>query len=261
MHSSANNSLRCAFSAKSKSLLVRNRIASGSFSSSRVKHWEDSLLIIQTDTLLGWHRQGFRLFWKFKSRNRGGRPKLATETISLIQAMAKENTLWGAERIHGELLKLNIQVATTTIKKDWRQFRSTHSPSPTWSVFLKNYAPNVWACDFLPVIDLFFRQVCLFFIVELGSRRVVHFNVTPHPTDEWVAQQLWEATPFGQRPRFLIRDRDRTYGQHFAAVAKGNQIKILKTPYRASKANALCERFLGSVRRRIRVFGSHVGSG
>ena len=99
------------------------------------------------------------------------------------------------------------------------------------------------------MIDLFFRQVYLFFIVELSSRRIVHFNVTAHPTDAWVAQQLREATPFDQHPRFLIRDRDRKYGQHFAAVAKGSQIEILKTPYRAPKANAICERFLGSVRR------------
>jgi transposase InsO family protein len=144
---------------------------------------------------------------------------------------------------------LNIQVAPTSIKTYLRQFRANHSPSQTWAVFLKNHAQDIWACDFLPVIDLFFRQVYLFFIVELGSRRVVHFNVTTHPTDEWVAQPLREATPFGQHPRFLIRDRDRKYGQHFAAVAKGSQSEILKTPYRAPKANAICERFLGSVRR------------
>ncbi|MBI5035060.1 MAG: DDE-type integrase/transposase/recombinase [Chloroflexi bacterium] len=101
----------------------------------------------------------------------------------------------------------------------------------------------------MPVIDLFFRQVYLFFIVERCSRRVVHLNVTPHPTNEWIAQQLREATPFDQRPRFLIQDRDRKYGQRFATVAKDSQIEILKTPYRAPKANAICERFLGSVRR------------
>ena len=216
---------------------------------SRVRNWKDVLLILKPDTLLHWHRQGFRLFWKFKSRNRGGRPRLATETISLVQKMAKENVLWGAERIHGELLKLNIEVATTIIKKYLRQFRPNPPPSQTWSVFLKNHAKDVWACDFLPVIDLFFRQAYLFFIVELSSRRVVHFNVTDHPTDTWVAQQLREATPFGQAPRFLIRDRDRKYGQTFTRVAAGSKIEILKTPYRAPKANAICTRFLGSVQR------------
>jgi putative transposase len=107
----------------------------------------------------------------------------------------------------------------------------------------------VWACDFLPVIDLFFRQVYLFFIIELSSRRVVHFAVTAHPTDAWVAQQLREATPYGRTPRFLIRNRDSKYGEAFMRVAKGSSIEILKTPYRAPKANAICERFLGSVRR------------
>lgn len=216
---------------------------------SRVHQWKDTFLILKPDTLLRGHRQGFRLFWKFKSRRRGGRPRLATETIHLIQQMAKDNLLWGAERIRGELLKLDRKVATATIQKYLRLARPAHAPSQTWAVFLNNHAKDVWACDFLPVIDLFFRQVYLFFIVELASRRIVHFNVTAQPSDEWVAQQLREATPFGQMPRFLIRDRDSKYGQTFTRVAVGSKIEILKTPYRAPKANAICERFLGSVRR------------
>jgi len=107
----------------------------------------------------------------------------------------------------------------------------------------------VWARDFLPVIDLFFRQIYAFFIIELGSRRVVHCGVTSHPTDTWVAQQLREATPYSLTPRFLIRDRDSKYGDDFARVAKASSIEVLKTPFRAPKANAICERFLGSVRR------------
>ena len=163
--------------------------------------------------------------------------------------MAKGNRLWGAERIRGELLKLDIHVAKATIQKYLRLARPARSPSQTWSTFLKNHAQAVWACDFLPVIDLFFRPLYLFVIVELGSRRVIHFNVTRHPTDAWIAQQLREATPFGQTPRFLIRDRDSKFGEAFSRVAKGSSIEVLKTPYRAPKANALCERFLGSMRR------------
>lgn len=216
---------------------------------SRVQNWKETLLILKPDTLLRWHRQGFRLFWKFKSRRRGGRPRLATETIHLIQQMAKANVLWGAERIRGELLKLDINVATATIQKYIRLVHSPRAPSQTWSVFLNNHAKDIWACDFLPVIDLFFRPVYLFFIVELASRRIVHFNVTAHPTDPWVAQQLREATPYGQAPRFLIRDRDRKYGDAFTRVVKFSTIELLKTPYRAPKVNAICERFLGSVRR------------
>ncbi len=215
---------------------------------SRVKNWRDHLLILSPDTLLQWHRQGFQLFWKFKSRNRNGRPKLATETIALIQRMAAENHLWGAERIHGELLKLGFRVAKRTVQKYIARVHPSQASSQSWSTFLKNHAKDVWACDFLPVIDLFFRTVYAFFIVDL-SRRVVHFGVTSNPIDAWVEQQPREATPFGLTPRFLIRDRDSKYGQVFTRVAKGSKIEILKTPYRAPKANAICERFLGSVRR------------
>lgn len=134
----------------------------------RLPHWKEALLIFQPETLLRWHQQGFRLFWKFKSHNRGGRPRLSAETIALIQRMAKENRLWGAPRIRGELLKLGIKVATATIQKYMRAARPERAPSQTWSVFLKNHAHGIWACDFLPVIDLCFRTLYLFFIVELG---------------------------------------------------------------------------------------------
>ncbi len=123
------------------------------------------------------------------------------------------------------------------------------SPSQDWNTFLKNHAKDVWTCDFLPVIDLFFRTVYVFFIVEIGSRRVVHLGVTRHPNDGWVAQQLREATPYDQAPRFLIRDNDCKFGGELAKVAKVSRIEVLRTPYRAPRANALCERFLGSVRR------------
>ncbi|CAG0990726.1 hypothetical protein ANRL3_02758 [Anaerolineae bacterium] len=202
---------------------------------SRVKNWKEALLIFQPDTLLRWHRQGFRLFWKFKSRNRGGRPKVEAETVALIQQMAQENRLWGAERIRGELLKLGVTVAKHTNQKYITRVRPAKTPSQTWATFLKNHAKDIWACDFLPVIDLWFRPRYLFFIIELASRRTVHFGVTRSPTDEWVAQQLREATPFGQAPRFLNRDRDRKYGECFRRVAVGTSIEILKTPYRGQR--------------------------
>ncbi len=216
---------------------------------SRVQNWKDALLILKPDTLLHWHWRGFRLFWKFKSRSRGGRRRLSAETIALIRQMTRENLLWGAKRIRGELLKLGIRVATATIQKYMRLARPHRAPTQNWSVFLKNHAKNVWAWDFLPTIDLFFRRICLFFIVELASRRIVLFGVTTHPTDAWVGQQLREATPFGTAPRFLIRDRDSKYGEGFTRIAMGTSFEMLKTPHRAPKANAICERFLGSVRR------------
>jgi putative transposase len=163
--------------------------------------------------------------------------------------MAQENHTWGAERIRGELLRLGIRVAKDTIHTYLRRTRPPRSPSQDWNTFLKNHVQDVWACDFLPLFDLFFRQVFLFFIIELSSRRVVHFGVTRHPTEAWVAQQLREATPEGLAPRFLIRDNAPKYGAQFTRVAESSQIEVLRTQYRAPRANAVCEQFLGSVRR------------
>jgi putative transposase len=219
----------------------------------RLQNWKSALFIVQPDTLLRWHRAGFRVFWKRKSQTAFRKPELPLETIRLIKQMAVENRLWGAERIRGELLKLDIRVCKRTIQKYMRKARrpspSERNSNPNWRTFLHNHAPQVWACDFLPVYDLFFRPLFIFFIMELGSRRVVHFGVTRSPTDEWTAQQLREATPFGQAPRFLIRDNDSKYAEKFARVAEASSIELLRTPYKAPRANAFCERLLGSVRR------------
>jgi transposase InsO family protein len=128
-----------------------------------------------------------------------------------------------------------------------QKVRESHPSSQTWATFLRDHASEIWACDFLQTYDIFFRALFVFVMIELGSRPVVHYGVTRNPTDKWVAQQLREATPFGERPRFLIRDNDRKYGESFQRVA--SQIDVLKTPYRAPQANAICERFLGSLRR------------
>jgi transposase InsO family protein len=190
------------------------------------------------------------LYWRRKSRTSTRQPRIAQETIDLIKQMAVENRLWGAKRIRGELKKLGICVSKRTIQRYMRQARKALPPrtsSQTWATFLKNHGHEIWACDFLQVYDLLFRPMFAFFIVELGSRRVVHVGVTRAPSDAWVAQQLREATPFGIGPKYLIRDNDDKFGAQFKRVAAG--IKILKTPVRAPKANAICERFLGSVRR------------
>jgi len=218
---------------------------------SRVRLWRHALLIVQPETLLRWHRQGFRLFWRRKSQAATStrKAKVSAETITLIREMAAANRLWGTERIRGELLKLNIRAAKWTIQKYMRGARPPRRSSQTWATFLRTHAAGIWACDFLPVTDLLFRQVYAFFIVELATRRVVHVAVTRHPTDAWVAQQLREATPERTAPAYLIRDNDSKYGPAFARVAAASGIEILRTPYRAPRANAICERFLGSVRR------------
>ncbi len=163
--------------------------------------------------------------------------------------MAAANPLWGAERVRGELLKLNIRVATSTIQRYLREARPPRHAGQPWATFLRNHAPAIWACDFLPVTDLLFRPLFAFFLVELGSRQVVHVGVTRHPTDAWVAQQLREATPYGERPRFLVRDNDAKYGPRFAHLAAATGIAVVRTPVRAPRANAIAERFLRSVRR------------
>lgn len=219
------------------------------FFSRIVKTWRQAILLVQPDTLLRWHRQGFQMFWKLKSKAGRGRQQIPDDTIELIRWMARENPLWGAERIRGELLKLGIHMAKRTIQHYMQQERSGGPASQTWATFLKTHAREVWACDFIPVIDLLFRQIYVFFIVELATRRVVHFGVTRHPSQFWVAQQLREATPNGQKPRFILRDNDSKYGSAFDSLAKATGIEVLRTPYRAPRANAIAERFAGSLRR------------
>ncbi|MFO7742366.1 MAG: integrase core domain-containing protein [Anaerolineae bacterium] len=160
---------------------------------------------------------------------------------------AKENATWGAERIRGELRKLGVDVSKSSVQKYMAGMRKHRASKQTWATFLRSHASKIWACDFLQAYDLFFRTVFVFVIIELGSRRMVHFGVTRNPTDEWTPQQLREATPFGEGPRILIRDNDRKCGTSFKRVASG--IHVLGTPYRAPRANAVCARFLGSLRR------------
>src|SRR5438876_8615396 len=144
--------------------------------------------------------------------------------------MASNNRLWGAERIRGELLKLDIHVCKRTIQKYMRHVRFKRPGGQNWATFLQNHAADIWACDFLQITDLFFRSLFAFFIIELKSRKVMHVGVTRSPTDAWTAQQLREATPYGQTPKYLIRDHDRKFGPCFARVHETSGIKLLKTP-------------------------------
>jgi putative transposase len=211
--------------------------------------WHQDLLLIQPDTLLRWYRDLFRFYWRRKSRPTTRESRLAQETIELIKQMAEANRLWGAERIRGELLKLGIKVSKRTIQKYMPKVRTSASGSQTWATFLKNHAKDIWACDFTVVHDLFFRPIYIFVIIELQTRRIVHLAVTRSPSDEWTRQQVREATSWGRKPMYLIRDRDDKYGPLFSRLAESSGIKELKTPVRAPRANAICERFIGSLRR------------
>jgi transposase InsO family protein len=163
--------------------------------------------------------------------------------------VATDNVLWGAERIRGELPKLGIRVSKRTIQKYMRQVRPPGKRGQNWFAFLRNHSRGVWACDFLQHYDVLFRLIFAFFIVVHGTREVVHFNVTRHPTDACTAQQLRQATPFGEAPAYLIGDNDSKFGRAFAAVAEGTGITVMKIPPRSPSLNSVCERSLGSVRR------------
>jgi len=217
---------------------------------SLVHGWRSAILLVQPQTVLRWHRHGFRLFWRWKSRHpRAVAPRVAAETVELIQGMARNNRLWGAERIRGEILKLGIRVAKRTVQKYMRSARRQPPRSQSWATFLRNHMHQTWACDFIQTYDIWFRPLFALFIIELGSRKVVTVGVTSNPSYAWVAQQLRNATAFGIGPRFIIRDRDDKYGADFDRAAQGVGTRVLRTPVRAPKANAFCERFLGSVRR------------
>jgi len=211
--------------------------------------WRDALHLVQPDTMLRWHRAIFKIVWRRKSRPKGQPKRLAEEAIDLIKEMAGSNTTWGAERIRGELLKLGIRVSKRTVQKYVRGARPTTDRGQTWETFLKNHTDDIWGCDFLQLYDAWFRPLYAFFIVKHGSREVVHFNVTRSPSDEWVAQQLREATAWGEGPKYLIRDNDSKFGSKFDAVAEGTGIEVVRIPPRSPNLNPICERFLGSARR------------
>jgi transposase InsO family protein len=163
--------------------------------------------------------------------------------------MARNNRLWGAERIRGELLKLAISLSKRTIQKYLRRLRDTHPRGQSWATFLANHGDVIWSCDFLQTYDLLFRPLFLFFIVHLGSRRIVHIAATRNPSHDWATQQLRNATMDGTAPRFLIRDRDDKYGPTFDRVVESLGVRVIKTAIRAPNMNAIAERFVGSLRR------------
>ena len=176
--------------------------------------WFPSILqlvtVVQPETLVRWHRAGFRLYWRWKSGLRGGRPQIETDLRALIREMSMENPLWGAPRIHGELLKLGYEVAQSTVAK--YMVKRRRPPSQGWRTFLRNLAPDIAAMDMFVVPTIGFDLLYAFVIVRLGRRELVWINVTANPTAEWIARQLTEAFPWDEPPGYLIRDRDCIYG-------------------------------------------------
>jgi transposase InsO family protein len=212
--------------------------------------WQRVVAIVQPETILRWHRDGFRWTWRRRSKSSGTERRLAAETIALVRTMATANRIWGAERIRGELLKLGIRVGKRTVQKYLRA--APRAPGgQRWSTFLRNHADVTWCCDFVQTYDVFFRPVFAFFIVHLGSRRVVHVATTCSPTQRWTAQQLRNATMNGEAPKFFIRDRDDKFGAVFDRVARGSGMRVIQTAVHAPNMNAVMERFLRSVRTEV----------
>src|SRR5258707_4912971 len=171
----------------------------------------DALVIVKPDTIIRWHRAGFRAYWRWKSRRRGGRPTVPPEIRKLIREMSIANPLWGAPRIHGELLKLGIEIGQTSVAKYMARRRGP--PSQGWKTFLRNHADGISAVDLFVVPTIGFKLLyCLVFLAH-GRRKLIHYAVTAHPTAEWVARQIVEAFPWDEVPRYLLRDRDTIYGE------------------------------------------------
>ena len=217
----------------------------------RMFSWRDALVNVKPDTFLRWHRKGFRLFWRWKSRP-VGRPQIPKDLRRLIREIAAENPTWGEERIANELkLKLSIQVSLRSVGKYLRKDRPVRTPDPKqrWLTFVRNHAKVMVACDFFVVITATFRTLYVFVVIEIGSRKIVHQNVTAHPTAEWTLQQFREALPGDHPYRFRIHDRDSIFAKDVDQGLANLGVRVLRTPVRAPKANAVCERLGGSLRR------------
>jgi len=210
--------------------------------------WREHLMLVTPETVVRWHRQGWRLFWRWKSRSRGGRPHLSREVQELITTMSRENRLWGTERITGELLKLGIVFSNRSIRR-YRWRGPARSPSQTWRTFLHNQAHHLWAADLFRVPTLMFKTLYVRVFIAHGRRELVHVNVTANPTAAWVWRQLIEVTPWNCKPRHLLRDRDVVYGRDFRQRARRIGIDAIATPVHAPTANAIVERVIGTLRR------------
>ena len=213
--------------------------------------------VVKPETILRWHRSGFKAFWRWKSRNRAGRPKVDRELRDLIRQMSKENPLWGAPRIHGELLMLGFEVAQSTVSKYMVQGR--RPPSQSWRTFLRNHMEVIAAIDMCVVPTLTFERLFAFLVLSHGRRQLLWFEVTRHPTAEWLARQITEAFPWASAPTYLVRDNDAAYGHVFTSRLRAMGIRDRPISPRSPWQNGYAERLIGTVRRecldRMLIFG------
>ena len=210
--------------------------------------WRDHLLLVRPETVIGWHRRGWRLYWTWRSRSRRGRLRIRPEVRELIATMSRDNRLWGTERIRGELLKLGIVVSNRSIRRYRWRGRDRQSNGQSWRTFLTNQLQGIWAADLFVVQTIGFKTLYVLFFIRHGRRELVHVNVTASPTAAWIWRQLLEATPWGRQPSHLIHDRDAVYGRGIDARLATLGITGVRTPFRSPLANAVGERVVRSFR-------------
>ena len=210
-------------------------------------NWRSVLVIVQPETVIRWHQKGFKLYWRWKSRGRSGRPKIDVEIRKLIRRMSKENPLWGTPRIRSELQLLGYEASKATVDK--YRVRHRQPPSQTWRTFLDNHLTDIVAVDFFTVPTATFRILFCFIVLRHHRRMVVHFNVTANPTAQWTAQQVVEAFPHDTAPRYMIRDRDGIYGHQFKNRIKNMGIEEVVIAFRSPWQSPYVERIIGSIRR------------
>ena len=204
-------------------------------------------IIFKPETLVRWHRSGFRLYWRWKSRRRVGRPQVPSEIRDLVRTISQDNPLWGAPRIHGELLKLGIDIAQSTVAK--YMCRRRGPPSTGWRAFLRIHTAHIAAIDLFVIPTVGFKLLYGLVILRLERRRLVWINVTAHPTAEWIARQITEAFPWDEAPRYLIRDRDTSYGVSVTRRLRAMGIRDRPISPRSPWQNGHVERLIGSIRR------------
>jgi transposase InsO family protein len=210
--------------------------------------WKSGVFIMKASTVLGWHRKSFRLFWTWKiRRGKLGRPTVPKQVRELIRTMSRENPLWGAPRIHGELLKLGIEIGESSVCK--YMVRGQRPPSQTWRTFLENHRKSMVSVDFFVVPTIRFQLLYVFLVLAHERRRILHVAVTTHPTAEWTAQQMREAFPWDTAPQYLLRDRDRIFGKDFVDQVKVMGIKQVLSAPRSPWQRAYVERVIGTIRR------------
>ena len=213
--------------------------------------WTRALVIVRAETVVRWHRAGFRCYWRLLSRRRPGRPKMTSELQKLIRSMAAENPTWGAPRIDGELLKLGFEISECTVSRYLAQIDRRRDPGKGWLTFLKNHREAIAAMDFFTVPTVTFRVLYCFFVISHSRRRILHFNVTEHPTAHWIVQQLREAFPEDQAPKYLVLDRDRKFSGEVTTMLECLGSELIRTAYRSPWQNGVAERWVGSCRREL----------